>query len=204
MSDVEPISVIEVVADGPNEVTVEEIRNTVTVVEESPNQVFVSTVGLQGPPGPPGDEGPAGEGVPVGGNTDQLLAKASDDDYDTTWTSSVRIESVTLADGSAAYATDLITATTSSTQANQILDVAEGQSVKYLIRASDGVSAQTTEILASVCSGNVYFVEYGTIAVNGTLASFDVTNPEAGVTLSVTPTTGTLITYRVVKHVISG
>jgi len=204
MSDVEPISVIEVVADGPNEVTVEEIRNTVTVVEETPNQVFVSTVGMQGAPGPPGEAGAAGVGVPAGGGTDQLLAKASEDDYDTTWTSSVRIESVTLADGSAAYATDLITATTSSTQPAQVLDVAEGQSVKYLIRASDGDSAQTTEILASVSGNDVYFVEYGTIAVNGTLASFDVTHSVDGVTLSVTPTTGTLVTYRVVRHVISG
>lgn len=48
-------------------------------------------VGLRGPDGPkgnqgdPGEQGPAGEGVAAGGTTGQVLAKNSDDDYDTTW-----------------------------------------------------------------------------------------------------------------------
>ena len=39
-------------------------------------------VGSSGPAGPPGKDG---EGVAPGGNTGQVLAKASDDDYDTEW-----------------------------------------------------------------------------------------------------------------------
>lgn len=41
--------------------------------------------GDQGPAGPQGDPGPAGPGVAAGGTTGQLLAKASNANYDTTW-----------------------------------------------------------------------------------------------------------------------
>ncbi len=41
--------------------------------------------GERGPKGDTGDPGPAGVGVPVGGDSGQVLAKASDDDYDTEW-----------------------------------------------------------------------------------------------------------------------
>lgn len=36
-----------------------------------------------------GDQGPAGEGVPTGGSANQILAKASGADYDTTWIDAV-------------------------------------------------------------------------------------------------------------------
>lgn len=42
--------------------------------------------GAQGPPGDAGAQGPAGPGVPVGGTTGQVLAKASGTDYATEWT----------------------------------------------------------------------------------------------------------------------
>ena len=48
----------------------------------------LQTSGMQGPPGPegkPGPEGVAGKGFPVGGLTNQILAKKSDADYDTEW-----------------------------------------------------------------------------------------------------------------------
>lgn len=47
--------------------------------------------GKEGPPGPKGDtgatgqQGPEGPGVPPGGTTGQVLGKASDGDFDTTW-----------------------------------------------------------------------------------------------------------------------
>lgn len=43
----------------------------------------VSTIMVQ--PGPPGPSGPAGQGVPTGGTTGQVLAKASSTSYDTAW-----------------------------------------------------------------------------------------------------------------------
>lgn len=43
--------------------------------------VLLATGGAQGP------QGPAGPGVPAGGTTGQVLAKASDDDFDTEWVS---------------------------------------------------------------------------------------------------------------------
>lgn len=41
--------------------------------------------GERGPQGPAGTNGTPGVGVPTGGETGQVLAKASDDDYDTEW-----------------------------------------------------------------------------------------------------------------------
>ena len=38
-------------------------------------------------PGPPGPDGEPGPGVPTGGTTGQVLAKASDADHDTHWVS---------------------------------------------------------------------------------------------------------------------
>ena len=46
------------------------------------------SAGPQGDPGPQGDAGPQGDpgqGVPAGGSTGEVLQKASNDDYDTTW-----------------------------------------------------------------------------------------------------------------------
>lgn len=40
----------------------------------------------------PGPAGPAGEGVPTGGTTYQLLAKASDTNFDTEWTSTPQVD----------------------------------------------------------------------------------------------------------------
>lgn len=42
-------------------------------------------VGPVGPEGPEGPEGPAGIGIPDGGTAGQILAKATANDYDTTW-----------------------------------------------------------------------------------------------------------------------
>ena len=45
----------------------------------------VATLELNGPGDGPGGTGPAGPGVPQGGGTGQMLAKASGTDYDTQW-----------------------------------------------------------------------------------------------------------------------
>lgn len=75
----------------------------VTITENGETRVITATTGLpgpqgetgpQGPQGPQGEtgatgatgpQGPAGEGVPAGGTTGQILAKASATDYDTEW-----------------------------------------------------------------------------------------------------------------------
>jgi hypothetical protein len=41
--------------------------------------------GIQGEQGLPGEDGADGVGIPVGGTTGQVLAKASATDYDTAW-----------------------------------------------------------------------------------------------------------------------
>jgi hypothetical protein len=50
--------------------------------------VGATVSGGQGPQGPAGAAGSAGQGVPVGGTTGQVLAKASATDYDTAWVTS--------------------------------------------------------------------------------------------------------------------
>jgi hypothetical protein len=48
-------------------------------------QVNIAVPGIQGAQGTQGIQGPTGQGVPSGGTTGQLLAKASNTDYDTEW-----------------------------------------------------------------------------------------------------------------------
>ncbi len=57
-------------------------------IEIGPTEVTVVTAAGVGPIGPKGDDGQQGTsglGVPPGGTTAQVLAKVSDDDYDTDW-----------------------------------------------------------------------------------------------------------------------
>jgi hypothetical protein len=90
-----------------NTVSVNRVRQTVVVTENGNQTVVVAeggrvnvvlnTPGPQGSPGPQGAAGPqgasgpqgatgpAGIGLPVGGTTDQLLAKKSNTNYDTQW-----------------------------------------------------------------------------------------------------------------------
>ena len=61
------------------------VRNTVEVVEGAVTTVRITTAGPQGATGATGATGPAGQGVAAGGTTNQVLAKASNTNYDTTW-----------------------------------------------------------------------------------------------------------------------
>lgn len=54
-----------------------------TTIEEL--TVTVGGTGPQGPPGAAGADGANGVGVPTGGNTGQVLVKASNTNYDTAW-----------------------------------------------------------------------------------------------------------------------
>jgi hypothetical protein len=53
-------------------------------MEEGPVS-FTASLAAVGPQGPAGANGAPGQGVPVGGTTGQVLAKASGTDYDTAW-----------------------------------------------------------------------------------------------------------------------
>ena len=75
-----------------NEVTVIVPPPTVVNVTTEPAAVIEVAVagtegpaGPQGPTGPQGPQGEVGEGVPIGGTSGQVLAKASATDYDTEW-----------------------------------------------------------------------------------------------------------------------
>ena len=46
---------------------------------------FVDIPTLEGAQGVPGPQGPTGQGVPIGGNENDILIKQSSADYDTIW-----------------------------------------------------------------------------------------------------------------------
>ncbi len=56
-----------------------------TVWEVLAKKGDAGTGGGKGADGMPGQQGAAGQGVPVGGTTNQILAKSSNSDYDTNW-----------------------------------------------------------------------------------------------------------------------
>lgn len=69
------------------------------VISESSSEVVVSFspiteslgLGLTGPQGP---QGVAGIGIPIGGNTNDIFVKASNTDYDTTWTDNPTLDAI--------------------------------------------------------------------------------------------------------------
>ena len=94
---------ITIVEGGGNTLVVEEF---VTELTNTSTEVVLESSSAPGPPGPAGatgaqggvgpqgpagakgdkgDPGDPGEGVPTGGTTGQVLAKASDDNFDTEW-----------------------------------------------------------------------------------------------------------------------
>lgn len=74
--------------DGDLYICLEEHTSGVfaTDLSSSKWELFVeNSVGPEGPQGDPGADGPAGQGVPTGGTTGQVLAKIDGTDYNTEW-----------------------------------------------------------------------------------------------------------------------
>ena len=57
--------------------------SVIKIKDDTNNFVDIST--LEGAQGVPGPQGPTGQVVPVGGTANQVLAKNSSTDYDTSW-----------------------------------------------------------------------------------------------------------------------
>jgi hypothetical protein len=184
----------------------EDFSIKVEVDEEAPTEILISTSGLQGPRGPTGSQGivgPIGPGVSAGGSTFNVLQKRTGADYDTEWTATPTLDSLRVSSADASFQTDLVTAETEDTDP-LVLDVTIADSIKYLIRVTDGNSALTTEILATALGESINFVEYGTVLVGSALCSFELDRNDGEISLIVTPATGTLTYYRVVKNAIAG
>lgn len=60
-----------------------------SVIKIRQNDTFEDIPTLEGAQGVPGPQGPAGNGVPTGGNENDILIKQSSADYDTVWASLV-------------------------------------------------------------------------------------------------------------------
>lgn len=64
---------------------VEETPIELNLVDETPVTIELKETGAKGADGADGQDGEDGQGVPTGGTTNQVLAKASDEDFDTEW-----------------------------------------------------------------------------------------------------------------------
>ena len=71
--------------DEQNKVIVNPRDVNKVIVQEQLNHVEVSIGGPQGIAGPTGANGINGQGVPVGGATNQVLAKVDGTNYNTQW-----------------------------------------------------------------------------------------------------------------------
>lgn len=60
-----------------------------SVIKIKQNDTFEDIPALEGAQGPQGIQGPAGEGIPTGGNENNILVKNSPTNYDTSWKSLV-------------------------------------------------------------------------------------------------------------------
>lgn len=127
--------------------------------------------------------------VPSGGTTGQILVKSSDSNYATAW---------------ATPAAQVVTASTSSTSAGQILDSSTGKAVKFVVVADDGTKSEAVEILAVLKGATVNFIEYGRVSsASGDLATYDVSVSAGSIQLLVTPSAATATTYIVSKQVLN-
>ena len=80
--------------------------------------------------------------------------------------------------------------TTSATTANQVVDsftAASFRVVKYLIQVTSGSNYQVTEVLAVHDGTTVYLSEFGSIATNTDLATFDADISSSNFRLLTTP-----------------
>lgn len=207
-------NLVEVIVVPPNDVNVSEVFNAVHVDEDAPTEVRVSMLGVQGPVGPTGSTGPTGPdgiigptgvavGLPTGGSPFNVLQKRTGTDYDTEWTATPTLNSFRVSSADSFFQTALITAVTEDVD-DMTLDMTVADSVKYMVRVSDGINAMTTEITATALGQVVNFTEYGTVVVGAAPCSFNVTRNAQHISLICTPATDTLTEYRVVKHAITG
>ncbi|NCX93647.1 MAG: hypothetical protein EBX40_03110 [Gammaproteobacteria bacterium] len=66
-----------IIQENPTNLILTEVSNEL-IIQEQVNAIVISS--------PSGAQGPAGQGVPMGGTTNQALTKNSNTDYDTEWT----------------------------------------------------------------------------------------------------------------------
>lgn len=94
------------------------VYNPLTCEYDIINEGAPGVPGPRGPVGPPGPAGANGVGVPTGGTTGQVLAKASDDDFDTEW--------VTGGGGGGGDLQSVLNAGNSATGSNREIQLAPG------------------------------------------------------------------------------
>ena len=114
-----------------------------------------AAVNLKGPPGEPGPPGAPGPGVPAGGTTGQLLAKASDEDFDTEWIDAPDMDAggvtydptETYDDGTVGKELTTINSALSSLQSvTEIIDTASGAIASF----PDGAGLPMRSLLATI------------------------------------------------------
>lgn len=103
--------------------------------------------------------------------------------------------------GTSANLTSVV-GSTSSTTPNAVIDeitATSARSVKYLVQVTSGSSYHTTEILVVHNGTSVSMTQYGVVTTSGELASFDADISNSKLRLLVTPASGAVTVYRVVR-----
>lgn len=112
-------------------------------------------VSIKGPPGEPGPPGAPGPGVPTGGTTGQILAKASDEDYVTEWIDQPEMDAGHVSyDSTEAYddgtvgkeLTTINSALSSLSSVTEIIDTASGTIASF----PDGSGLPMRSLLATI------------------------------------------------------
>lgn len=157
-------------------------------------------------PGPQGPQGPAGQGVPVGGTTNQVLAKASGANYDTQWVN-VGVGSVTSVDASGGVGISVTggpivssgTFTITNTAPDQIVALSgagtatiSGTYPNFTITANDQYTGTVTSV--NLTAGTGISVSGGPITSSGSINVVN-TAPDQVVSLTGTGTTTITGTY---------
>ncbi len=139
------------------------MSDVLVIIEPQSQTLEIVTQGPQGVPGAAGQAGPAGppgQGVPTGGTTGQVLAKASSANYDTQWVTggSSGVSSVFTRTGA-------VTAQNGDYTASQITNVPEG-----------AVTALTVQTAINELDGDIATLASTTISALA--LKYDASNPD--------------------------
>lgn len=145
---------------------------TVTVTEQ-PVSIVANDQGLQGA------QGPAGQGVPAGGTTGQILAKNSATNYDTLWidNSTTQVEQYVKNGSGATIAKGAVVYVTGAQGANVLIGKAQAN--------SEAASSKTLGLLKQQLANN----GQGYVVTDGTITGLDTSTAAEGDPVWLSPTT---------------
>ena len=108
----------------------------------------------------------------------------------------------TISQDHASYTTDIATTETTSSTEIWNFDSTIFNSAEVIIAATQGINRHITKLLIVHNDTTAFATEFGTIATNTNLATYEVSLSGGNVILTATPSNGTLIEYKIVSTLI--